>query len=598
MEAGIMIVFAIMIFLITLFIIEPISIDLIALSVPVLLVILRPWTGVTPEQAISGFSSSATITIGAMFVLSTGVERSGVVNVMGERIMSMTGEEKRNQLVLIILISGFVAGLINNTPVVALFIPMVMTIANSSGNSPSKYLIPLSYAAMMGGMLTLIGTSSNIVADEIVRGQLGRGYSMFEFTHLAFIALIIGAIYLIFFASRFIPARIDPEVELTEEFEMDRYLTEVVIKEDSSIVGMTVEEALEGLDYDIDIVQLIRNDQKFFEPLQNKIIRAGDRFVITSDHESLIQVIKGRAFRILSRTHFSQEELEARQENQKLVKLVVPHGSFLVGQTLKDVNFQERYQTTILAIRQEEELKHTKLEDIVMQPGAVLLLTAGPETLQRLRTNRNFIISGEIDYSGYRTDKITTSLTILFSVIALAALDILPIVISALGGVIAMVISGSLKPWEVYEAVNWHVIFLLSGLIPLGIAMENTGTAEFAAEQIMRLEGMLAPVAILILFYLMTVGIANLVGNNVSVILMLPIAIDAAAKLGLNPFAFALTVTFAASSAFLTPIGYQTNLMVYGPGGYRFFDFFKVGLPLQVIFTVLIPVLVALFWGL
>lgn len=598
MEAGIMIVFAIMIFLITLFIIEPISIDLIALSVPVLLVILRPWTGVTPEQAISGFSSSATITIGAMFVLSTGVERSGVVNVMGERIMSMTGEEKRNQLVLIILISGFVAGLINNTPVVALFIPMVMTIANSSGNSPSKYLIPLSYAAMMGGMLTLIGTSSNIVADEIVRGQLGRGYSMFEFTHLALIALIIGAIYLIFFASRFIPARIDPEVELTEEFEMDRYLTEVVIKEDSSIVGMTVEEALEGLDYDIDIVQLIRNDQKFFEPLQNKIIRAGDRFVITSDHESLIQVIKGRAFRILSRTHFSQEELEARQENQKLVKLVVPHGSFLVGQTLKDVNFQERYQTTILAIRQEEELKHTKLEDIVMQPGAVLLLTAGPETLQRLRTNRNFIISGEIDYSGYRTDKITTSLTILFSVIALAALDILPIVISALGGVIAMVISGSLKPWEVYEAVNWHVIFLLSGLIPLGIAMENTGTAEFAAEQIMRLEGMLAPVAILILFYLMTVGIANLVGNNVSVILMLPIAIDAAAKLGLNPFAFALTVTFAASSAFLTPIGYQTNLMVYGPGGYRFFDFFKVGLPLQVIFTVLIPVLVALFWGL
>ena len=598
MEAGIMIVFVIMIFLITLFIIEPISIDLIALSVPVLLVILRPWTGVTPEQAISGFSSSATITIGAMFVLSTGVERSGVVNVMGERIMSMTGEEKRNQLVLIILISGFVAGLINNTPVVALFIPMVMTIANRSGNSPSKYLIPLSYAAMMGGMLTLIGTSSNIVADEIVRGQLGRGYSMFEFTHLALIALIIGAIYLIFFASRFIPARIDPEVELTEEFEMDRYLTEVVIKEDSSIVGMTVEEALESLDYDIDIVQLIRNDQKFFEPLQNKIIRAGDRFVITSDHESLIQVIKGRAFRILSRTHFSQEELEARQENQKLVKLVVPHGSFLVGQTLKDVNFQERYQTTILAIRQEEELKHTKLEDIVMQPGAVLLLTAGPETLQRLRTNRNFIISGEIDYSGYRTDKITTSLTILFAVIALAALDILPIVISALGGVIAMVISGSLKPWEVYEAVNWHVIFLLSGLIPLGIAMENTGTAEFAAEQIMRLEGMLAPVAILILFYLMTVGIANLVGNNVSVILMLPIAIDAAAKLGLNPFAFALTVTFAASSAFLTPIGYQTNLMVYGPGGYRFFDFFKVGLPLQVIFTVLIPVLVALFWGL
>ncbi len=598
METGVLIVFTLMIFLITMFIIEPISIDLIALSVPVLLVILQPWTGVTPEQAISGFSSSATITIGAMFVISTGVERSGVVHVMGEKIMSMTGDDRRRQMILIIFISGFVAGLINNTPVVALFIPMVMTIANKSGMSPSKYLIPLSYAAMMGGMLTLIGTSSNIVANDIVSSHLGRGYSMFEFTHLALIALVIGAIYLIFFASRFIPSRINPEEELTEEFKMDRYLTEVVIKEESRIVGMTVEEALESLDYDIDIVQLIRDDQKFFEPLNNKIIRAGDHFVITSDHESLIKVIRGRELRILSRTHFSQRELEARQENQKLVKLVVPHGSFLAGQTLSDVNFQERYQTTALAIRQEEELQHTKLEDIVLQPGAVLLLTAGPDTLERLRTNRNFIISGGIDYSGYRTDKIKISLSILFAVIALAALNVLPIVISALGGVVAMVLTGSLKPREVYDAVNWNVIFLLSGLIPLGIAMDNTGTAEFAAEQIMRLEGILAPVTILILFYLMTVGIANLVGNNVSVILMLPIAIDAAGKLGLNPFAFALTVTFAASSAFLTPIGYQTNLMVYGPGGYRFFDFFKVGLPLQIMFTVLVPLLITLFWGL
>ncbi|SDL97818.1 SLC13 family permease [Halarsenatibacter silvermanii] len=598
METGVLIVFTLMIFLITMFIIEPISIDLIALSVPVLLVILQPWTGVTPEQAISGFSSSATITIGAMFVISTGVERSGVVHVMGEKIMSMTGDDRRRQLILIIFISGFVAGLINNTPVVALFIPMVMSIANKSSMSPSKYLIPLSYAAMMGGMLTLIGTSSNIVANDIVSDHLGRGYSMFEFTHLALIAFVIGSVYLIFFASRFIPPRIDPEEELTEEFKIDRYLTEVVIKEDSSIVGMTVEEALESLDYDIDIVQLIRDDQKFFEPLNNKIIQAGDHFVITSDHESLIQVIKGRALRILSRTHFSQEELEARQENQKLVKLVVPHGSFLAGQTLRDVNFLERYQTTALAIRQEEEIQHTKLEDIILQPGAVLLLTAGPETLQRLRTNRNFIISGGIDYSGYRTDKIKISLSILFAVIALAALNVLPIVISALGGVVAMVLTGSLKPLEVYDAVNWNVIFLLSGLIPLGVAMDNTGTAEFAAEQIMRLEGILAPVTILILFYLMTVGIANLVGNNVSVILMLPIAIDAAGKLGLNPLAFALTVTFAASSAFLTPIGYQTNLMVYGPGGYRFFDFFKVGLPLQIIMSFLIPVLIALFWGL
>ncbi len=598
MDLGIGIILALMLTLIILFIIEPISIDLIALSVPVLLVILNPWTGVSPEEAISGFSSPATITIGAMFIISSGVERSGVVQVLGDRIMNLTGKNQTRQLFLIIFVSGFVAGLINNTPVVALFIPMVMSIASQTGISPSKYLIPLSYAAMMGGMLTLIGTSSNIVADDLLRRYLGRGYSMFEFTHLALLALLVGAVYLIFFAVRLIPARIDPREELTEEFEMDRYLTEVVISEESDLCGMTVEDALNYVDYDFDVVQLIRGDQKFFEPLQNKILQQDDHMIILADHTNLISLIKGRSLRILSRTHFTQKELETRRENQKLVKLVIPHGSFLEGQTLEEVNFMERYKTTILAIRRGEELQHTKVDDIPLEAGAVLLITAGPETLERLRQNRNFIISSEMDYSDYRTENISTSLGILAGVIVLAALDILPIVISALGGVVAMVITGCLKPMEVYESVNWNVIFLLSGLIPLGVAMDHTGTAEFAADQIMRFEGTLAPMMLLILFYLMTVFIANLVGNNVSVILMLPIAVDAAGKLGLNPFAFALAVTFAASSAFLTPIGYQTNLMIYGPGGYKFYDFFRAGLPLQIILTLLVPVLISLLWGL
>ena len=598
MEPGIILILTLMLFLITMFVIEPISIDLIALSVPVLLVIFQPWTQVTPEQAISGFSSSATITIGAMFIISTGVERSGLVQLLGDRIMKMTGDNQNKQLLIIVLVSGFVAGIINNTPVVALFIPMVMGIANKTNVSPSKYLIPLSYSAMMGGMLTLIGTSSNIVANDIVGNYLGEEYSMFEFTHLAFIALMIGIGYVVFFARRFIPARIDPKEELTEEFEMDQYLTEVVIREDSSLAGLTVEDALEKLDFEIEIVQLIRGSQKFFEPLRNKIIQSNDHMIVKTDHTNLLKLIQGRSMRILSRTHFTQEELEVRKEDQKLVKLVIPHGSFLEGQTLKEVNFIERYQTTVMAIRQGEEIVHKKLDNIQLEAGAVLLVTAGPETLQRLRANRNFIISGEIDLTGYRTEKVPISLGILAGVIVLAALNILPIVISALGGVIAMVLTGCLKPREVYEAVNWNVIFLLSGLIPLGIAMDNTGTAKFAAEQVLRLEGVLAPIAILILFYLITVGIANLVGNNVSVILMLPIAIDAAGQLGLNPFAFALTVTFAASSAFLTPIGYQTNLMIYGPGGYKFQDFFMVGFPLQVLFTFLVPLLVTLFWGL
>ncbi|MFO7820430.1 MAG: SLC13 family permease, partial [Halanaerobacter sp.] len=199
--------------------------------------------------------------------------------------------------------------------------------------------------------------------------------------------------------------------------------------------------------------------------------------------------------------------------------------------------------------------------------------------------------------SDYRSDKIIPSLGILATVILLATFNVVPIVIAALAGVIAMVVSDCLKANEIYEAINWDVIFLLSGLIPLGIAMENTGTAEFIAEQILSLEPFLSPLLILILFYLITAVFASLMGNAVSVILMMPIALNAASQLGLNPFAFGLVVTFAASSGFLTPIGYQTNLMVYSPGGYKFYDFFIVGAPLQLILTVVVPTVISLIWG-
>ena len=596
MDLGVIIILFLLLVLITLFMIEPISIDLIALSIPVILVILEPWTNVTSQEAFSGFSSSATITIGAMFIISTGVERSGIVQILGDKIIEATGENEHKQLFYIIIISGLIAGIINNTPVVALFIPMVIGIANQTKISPSKFLIPLSYAAMMGGMLTLIGTSSNIVANDIVTRQLGRGFSMFEFTHLGFIVLIIGTIYLITLGRKLLPSRLDPKEELTEEFNLDEYLAEVVIKKESSLKGITVREALDQIDFEIDFVEMIRDGEKFFSPLDNKIIQEKDHLIVRTNQKNLLKLIQGHRVEIIPRRDITQEKLE--EEDQKLVELVIPHGSFLEEQTLDDVNFLERYNTSVLAIRKGKELAHNDIEDLVLNAGDVLLLTAGTKTLERLRKNRNFILSNEISTSGYRTSKIYTSLGILFGVVLLATLNVLPISISALGGVIAMVVSGSLKPKEVYTAINWDVIFLLSGLIPLGIAMDKTGTAEFVARQILKLEQFLSPVLILMLFYFITVNFANLMGNNVSVILMIPIAIDAAGQLGLNPLAFALVVTFAASSAFLTPVGYQTNLMVYGPGGYKFRDFVLVGAPLQLILTIVVPFFVSVFWGL
>ncbi len=597
MDLGVIVMVLLLILLISLFMLEPIRIDLIALSIPVILVVLGPWTQVTPEQAIAGFSSSATITIGAMFIISSAVEKSGFVQILGDKIISLTGKNEIRQLFFIIIFSSLIAGIINNTPVVALFIPMVVRIANESKISPSKFLMPLSYAAMMGGMLSLIGTSSNIVASDILARQLGDGYSMFQFTILGIIALVIGIIYLITLGRKLLPNRIDAEGELVDEFNVSRYLSEVEVRENSPLINQTISEILNNIGFEIDIVQLIRDGEKFFEPLENKSLQEGDRLIIKTDQKNILILVSAYNLKIVHRSSITQEQLEAKGEKHKLVEIVIPHGSFVEGQTLRQVNFLERYKSSILGIRHGERLAHSMMEEIPLRAGDVLLVSTGEKTLDRLRKNNNFIISNQIDRSKYRSSKMLMALGILGGVILTATFNLVPIVIAALAGVIGMVITDCLQPNEIYEAVNWDVIFLLSGLIPLGAAMENTGTAEFVASQILNLEALVPPLIILILFYLITAVFASLMGNIVSVILMLPIAINAAEQLSLNPIAFALAVTFAASSGFLTPIGYQTNMMVYGPGGYKFYDFFVVGLPLQLIFTVIVPVLISVFWG-
>ncbi|MGM0502518.1 MAG: SLC13 family permease [Bacillota bacterium] len=597
MDLGIIFMISFLISLIILFIIEPIRIDIIALSIPVILVVTNFWTKVSPAEAISGFSSSATITIASMFIISAGVEKSGIIQALGDKIYEWTGDSDFKLLFYIILFAGLIAGVINNTPVVALFIPLVIGIAKRKNSSPSKFLIPLSFAAMMGGLTTLIGTSTNILASDILARRTGEGFSMFEFTHLGLLVLFIGIIYMLFVGRKILPERIKAETEVTEKFNLGKYLTETIIRENSPLIGQTLKEAENKMDFDLNIIQLNRGGEKFLKPLNNKIIKEKDHLIVRTDPQNLVQLIKTHRMEIISETP-TRKSININEESQNLVEIVLPFGSFLEGQTLEEVNFLEKYDCDILAIRQGEELTHKKMGSITLKAGDVLLLTAGGNTIERLRKDRGFIVSSEFDSKDYRPSKVIISLVILAVVILLAALNIVPIVISSLGGVIAMVITNTLKPVELSEAINWNVIFLLGGLIPLGIAMDNTGTAEFMASQILRLEGIFSPLMILMVFYLLTVVFANLIGNNASVILMLPIALDAAAQLGLNPMAFALGVTFAASSAFLTPMSYQTNMMVYGPGGYKFQDFFWTGLPLQLILLVVVPLLINLFWGL
>jgi di/tricarboxylate transporter len=581
-----------------------VSIDITAIGVMVALIALGDWTGLSVADGLSGFSSTATITVLAMFVLSEGVRRTGLVSVVGKRIADRWGNSYHKQLLAVMGLAGGTAGFVNNTPVVAVLIPMVGELSDRTGISPSKLLMPISFAAMMGGTLTLIGTSTNLLASDVFADLGYDPFGLFEFTLLGALVLLVGGAYLLVVGHRLIPERIESPEDLTREFDMAEYLTEVTVEKDSAFVGLTVDDALANLAVDVDIVQLIRNRQAFTEPLSRKEIRAGDVLVLRTDREDLVTLIEAEGLRLAPEPETVQEETltaEAEDieepEEQTLIEVVVAPDASLRGQSLSDLRFRQRYDASVLAIRRGGRVIHARMDDRPLRGGDTLLVQATDDTLRRFTADRNFVVAGRFDLPAYRREKLPIALGIVAGVVGLAGLGIAPIVLSALAGVIAMAATGCLRPGEVYDAVDWDVIVLLAGLIPLGLAMTRTGAAEFLAAGVVGLVGGASPLLILGVFYLFTAALTNVVSNNASVVLMIPVAVDVAVATGLSPFAFAIAVTFAASTAFMTPVGYQTNLMVYGPGGYRFSDFLRAGGPLQLLLAVVTVVGVAAIWG-
>ncbi|MBX0286857.1 SLC13 family permease [Haloarcula salinisoli] len=581
--------------------VEPVTatfVDLNLLAEP-LYVLHQPGDDISPlAQGLSGFASTATITVLAMFILSDGVQRTGIIQLLGAKLTSLTGDSETKQLGATVGLVGPISGFINNTAAVAILLPMVTDIAHEGNTSPSKLLLPLSYASMFGGMLTLIGTSTNILASQLSAELLGRPFSMFEFTQLGIVVTIVGTVYLLTVGRWLVPGRIQPREDLTDEFEMADYLTEVVVREDSPIVGQTVREAIAATELDVDVVQLVRDKRTFLEPLDQKTIRAGDVFAVRTDRDTLVELLDLDGLDMVPDVTVDDAELERASDQQNLIELVVSPGSSLVGETLASSNFRQRYDATVLALRRGRELFRQRMDRIRLKVGDTLLVQATVDSIDRLDVNRDFIVAKEVERPDYRKSKVPVAVGIVAAVVGVAALTQVHIVVAALGGSLAMVLTGCLRPGELYDAVQWDVIFLLAGVIPLGIALQETGGADLIADLFVLAAPGLPAILVLGLMYVVTAVLTNIISNNASVVLMIPVAVEAAGQLGANAFAFVLAVTFAASTAFMTPVGYQTNLLVYGPGGYRFTDYLKVGAPLQAVFAVVTTLGIAYFWGL
>jgi di/tricarboxylate transporter len=599
-----LVVFAVVLGSLVLFVTEWLPIDVTAILVMVVLMVLEPWTNISTAEGISGFSNKATIAVLAMLILSSGVSQTGLVQIIGRKMAAFAGENRNRQLGATIVSAGPVSGFINNTPVVAILVPVISDLAHKGKTSPSKLLIPLSFASMLGGMLTLIGTSTNLLASETA-ARLGEAqaipelhaFSMFEFTKLGAIVLVVGSLYLFFVAPRLLPDRVPPEDDYIEEYEMEDYLSEVIVEPSSPIVGKTVEEAIDVDRFDADVLQILRGGERFIEPIGQKVIQAGDILTIRTDRETLGAIADVDDL-TLAGTPESETELEpTTQEEQALVEVVIQSGSSLIGDTLESASFRDRYDANVLAFRTRGETLRQRMDDVEMRVGDTLLVQAPRDSIDRLSANPDFIVAHEPEEPDYRDDKIPHAIAIIIGVVLAATVTPLHIVTTALAGVVAMVGTGVLHPSEVYESVDWNVIFLLAGVIPLGIALEQTGAAELLGALVASTSTVLPAAAVLWVFYIFTGLITGVISNNASVVLMIPVAVEAAVDVGANPFAFVLAVTFAASTAFMTPVGYQTNLFVYGPGGYKFGDYFRVGMPLQLLLSFVTVAGIVVFWG-
>ncbi|MFM8299866.1 MAG: SLC13 family permease, partial [Microcystis aeruginosa] len=559
------------------FVAEWLPVDLTALSVAIVLILLGL---VTPEEGIAGFSNSATVTVMAMFVLSAGITRTGVIQVVRDRLLVWGGKNPHQQVFVLGALVGPISAFINNTAVVAIFLPIVEDWCKKQKISPSKLLIPLSYATVLAGMITVVGTSTNILASGI-SAKLGYGqFSLFQFTALGVVTFLAGLIYLAIFAPKLLPDRKSSTGEfLDDDYGSKVYLSEVIISPRSNLIGQTLSQSGLQRKFDFDVLELIRNKVHLPQPLADKVLNAGDILIVHSSREELLKIKDERGLEIFADLKFQKGDIESAitTGEEKLAEVLILSNSRLIGTTLKDLKFRQRYNATVLAIRRGSELLQGRLGKIPLKFGDLLLVQGPKQSFIGLQTTRELLVLEEKDIESLRKDKGIIALMITLLVIIIAAFDIQPILVTSLVGVVLMVITGCLKPGEVYGSIRWDIIFLLAGLIPLGTAMDNSGTTKWLADNLLAIGGHLSGFWILVFFYLITSFLTEILSNNAAVVLMIPFAVEVAKTLGLNPLAFMYAVTFAASNSYLTPIGYQTNTMVYAPGGYKFLDFTRLG---------------------
>ena len=590
MTTPIAIVLALLIVALVLFSLERIPIEVVSILLVIALVLTNT---LTAAEAFAGFGNDIVITIAGLFVLTGGLARTGVIDLVGRRLHRAAGDSEFRMTALIMFAAAFCAAVMKNTTTTAMFLPVVLGIASRRNISPSKLLMPLAFGAILGGTCTLIGTSTNLAVSGALPRYGIQPFTMFELTSVGVVIVGVGMLYMLLLGLRLLPRR-KPAESLTEQYHVRQYITEVIVLDDSPLIGKSLAEARIGDELDLTVLGILRGEQQFrIAPNPYEQIQADDLLLVQGRVEDILKV-KGEAG-IEIKPDFEWNDSYLSGKETELFEAMVPRGSDFMGRTLKSLAFRRRHGVVVLAINRHGVNLLSKISRVRLRFGDMLLLQGSREEVEALAVDGQILLLEEVSEKQARSEKRRWSLLAFGVFLCFSLTHIVPLPIAVLLGVMILLASQSLRIAEVYEIIDWRLLILIACMMSFGVAMEKTRADQYLADLIVRGTGHYGPVAVLAGFFLMTVALTQPMSNQAAALVMLPISVKTALALGLNPRTFAVTVTYAASCSFLTPLE-PACVLVYTPGRYRFLDFLKVGSLLTIAVFVIVIWLVPVFW--
>jgi di/tricarboxylate transporter len=571
---------------------EKLRVDVVALLV-LLAVGLTGLVG--PKEVFAGFSNSAVITVWAVYIVSGGLFRTGVADLLGRFILRLAGDEEARLIAVIMLTCGTMSAFMNNVGATAMLLPAVVSISRQRQVPVSKLLIPLSFSSLLGGKLTLIGTPANILATSIVAERGLPTFSFFDFTPIGIVVFATGILYMVFIGRHLLPVR-QPLGDRQVPKQLKAYVSEVRVLPGGRLVGRTLLESRLGADYDFTVLAIVRGENTNPDINRDTLIESDDILLIEGSLENLMRATQTLGLALASGPQVDLDQLD-KDDNHVFEATLAPRSS-MVGRSLRSMRFRDRYGFTVLAIRRQGELITERLRDVYMQFGDDLLLLGQRARLPDLLEHDDFLILEPVRISQNRRNRMPIAIGLMLLVIGLVLFAGMDIALAMVIGAVGMVITRCLTMDEAYESIDWRTVFLVAGMLPLGTAMENTGAARYIANLLLNTVGGWGPYATLAGMYLLAAMITQPMSNAAAMVLVVPIALDTALSLGANHLTFTLAVVIGAATSFLTPVGHKANVLVFGPGGYKFFDYTRVGILLTVFLFISTMIALPIFFPL